>query len=350
MENDEIGKMNKDYLDEALPLQRLPLLIQLGLTYRCNYKCLHCYANERRNHITELSLSEIRGIFQQLYNMGSCAIVYSHGESLIRRDFYQAAALADEFGFYQTLMTNGYYISSANICQQLSDSGIKRIMISLDSSDRIWHDKQRSFTGAYDRVLTSIPLLKEVGIPTVGFSMAIGPHNYDQVTKVIHLALKLGIDAISLMPIRNFNGDLWDIAGKQDYSKIRQKIYDLCIEYSDKLEIYTHDPLMLPLLDARLSKKKERDDYIGANMCNVGIGMISIDPIGDVRGCNFLPRVIDNVRDNSIESIWEKLLGVYGDPADLADQTCCDCNYRKLCQGGCKAFQQSNNRDQRCIR
>ena len=94
-----------------LPELPLPLLVQLGLTYRCNLKCSHCYALYRRNR-DEFTLAEIESLADQLYAAGSASLVYSHGENMIRRDFHQAAAIFSERDFYQTLMLNGFYVRS----------------------------------------------------------------------------------------------------------------------------------------------------------------------------------------------------------------------------------------------
>ena len=125
--------------DFQLPEHPLPILVQLGLTYRCNLKCSHCYALYRRSR-EEFTLPEIESLADQLYDSGAGSVVYSHGENMIRRDFHECAAVFRDRDFHQTLMLNGYFIRTEADARALSNAGIHKAMVSIDSTEPEVHD------------------------------------------------------------------------------------------------------------------------------------------------------------------------------------------------------------------
>ncbi|MGE0795701.1 MAG: radical SAM/SPASM domain-containing protein, partial [Acidimicrobiia bacterium] len=330
-----------------LPETKLPILVQLGLTYRCNLKCSHCYALYRRDR-NEFTLSELGHLARELYDMGSAAVVYSHGENMIRRDFHEAAGLFRDLDFYQTLMLNGFYVRTDDDAARLVDAGINRTMISIDSVDPGVHDQVRGKVGAYGQAMLAIERILASEIDTVGFSCTIDRHNYRAIPEIVNLALATGVQAISFMQNRYNLRDVFDRQAWLDYVQVCREIYELMLVNRGRLDIYTHDPFMLTLLDERLADDASRADFIGANMCNVGTSMVSIDPVGNVTGCNFLPEAIGNVRDEPFADIWARLVARYSDEAEPPTGACSGCSALAACMGGCKAYHYVDKYDERC--
>jgi radical SAM protein with 4Fe4S-binding SPASM domain len=333
--------------DFQLPEIKIPILIQLGLTYRCNLKCNHCYALYRRDR-NEFSLSEIRALAHELYEAGGAAVVYSHGENMIRRDFHEAASIFRDLDFYQTLMLNGFYIHGRDDAQRLAETGICRTMVSVDSPDPEVHDQVRGKSGAYERAMCAIKYLLDSDVATVGFSCTIDRHNYGDIQAIVDLALATGVQAVSFMQNRYNMRDIFDRQLWQAYEVVCREIYELMLVYSGRLDIYTHDPFMLTVLDDRLDDPQDRADFIGANLCNVATSMVSIDPVGNVTGCNFIPEVIGNVRDEPFADIWQRLIDRYSDDTHPPSGACSGCSVLGACMGGCKAFHYVGKYDERC--
>lgn len=330
-----------------LPAAQLPILVQLGLTYRCNLACSHCYALYRRDR-AEFSLAEIHKLAGELYDAGSAAVVYSHGENMIRSDFHDAAAIFRDRDFYQTLMLNGFYVRTPADAQRLADSGINRAMTSVDSADPAIHDRVRGRAGAYGRAMSAIDLLLSSDVETVGFSSTIDSHNYDTIGDIVDLALRTGVHAISFMQNRYNLRDIFDRSLLPRYEQVCRDIYELMLEHRGRLDIYTHDPFILTLLDSRLDDEEQRAAYIGSNLCNVATSMVSIDPVGNVTGCNFIPEVIGNVRDEPFAAVWDRLVHRYSDEREPPTGACTGCSSLASCMGGCKAFHYIGKWDERC--
>lgn len=333
--------------DYQLPEVKIPILVQLGLTYRCNLKCSHCYALYRRDR-NEFSLHEVRTLANELYQAGGSAVVYSHGENMIRSDFHAAATIFRDLGFYQTLMLNGFYVRSASDARRLQDAGINRAMISVDSADPAVHDHVRGKAGAFDWARKAIDLLVDSDVPTVGFSCTVDQHNYQAIPDIVELALSTGAHAISFMQNRYNIRDVFDRPLWRDYQAVCRQLYELMLEHRGRLDIYTHDPFMLTLLDNRLDDSEARASFIGANLCNVATSMVSINPAGNVTGCNFLSEVIGNVHDEPFADIWRRLVNRYSDDREPPTGACSGCGVRSACTGGCKAFHYAGKYDERC--
>lgn len=333
--------------DFQLPAAKLPILVQLGLTYRCNLKCSHCYALYRRDR-DEFTLDEIKTLAGELYAAGSAAVVYSHGENMIRSDFHEAAAVFRDLDFYQTLMLNGFYVRDRSDAQRLAAAGINRTMISIDSVDPEVHDKVRGRAGAYGRAMSAIERLLDSDVSTVGFSCTIDRHNYAAIGEIVDLALRTGVHAISFMQNRYNLRDIFDRTLWHTYEQVCHDIYELMLRHRGRLDIYTHDPFMLTLLDDRLSDERARADFIGSNICNVATSMVSIDPVGNITGCNFIPEVIGNVRDESFAGIWQRLVERYSDELEPPTGACGGCGVLGKCMGGCKAYHYVGKYDERC--
>ncbi|MBI1758784.1 MAG: radical SAM protein [Actinobacteria bacterium] len=335
--------------DHQLPTTTIPILVQLGLTYRCNLTCSHCYALYRRDR-HEFTLDEIKNLATELHCSGSAAVVYSHGENMIRSDFHAVAATFRDLDFYQTLMLNGFYVRQRRDAQRLAGAGVNRTMISVDSADPEVHDRVRGRAGAYGRALSAVDLLLDSDVDTVGFSCTIDRHNYDAIPDIVDLAVRTGVHAVSFMQNRYnqrevFDRDLW-----LAYERVCHDIYELILRHRGRLDIYTHDPFMLTLLDDRLVDEHARAAFIGSNLCNVATSMVSIDPVGNVTGCNFIPEVIGNVRDEPFAAIWGRLVTRYSDNRQPPTGACTGCGALATCMGGCKAYHYVGKYDERCGR
>lgn len=330
-----------------LPEIKMPILAQLGLTYRCNLKCRHCYALYRRDR-NEFTLDEIRALANELYEAGSAAVVYSHGENMIRSDFHEAASIFRDLSFYQTLMLNGFYVRTPADATRLADAGINRTMVSVDSADPAVHDEVRGRAGAFDRAMRAVSLLLDSDVETVGFSCTIDRHNYAAIPDIIELAVRSGVQAISFMQNRYNLRDVFDRSLWRSYEETCRQIYELILLNQGRIDIYTHDPFMLTLLDDRLSDEHARADFIGANLCNVATSMVSIDPVGNITGCNFIPEVIGNVREEPFRVIWDRLVEKYSDEREPPTGACAQCGVLAQCMGGCKAYHYVGKYDERC--
>jgi radical SAM protein with 4Fe4S-binding SPASM domain len=319
----------------------IPYLAQIGLTYNCNYNCPHCYAKEYKNIKDTLSQEEIFHLFDQLFECGTVALTYSHGENLLRKDFSTITKYAQNKGLYQTLLTNGYLIQNHELCENIRACGIDRVLVSLDSSIPEMHNANRQNKDAYNKAINSLKLLNEVGFNSVGISFAINDANSEQIFDIIEIAISLKIKELSIMTCRDTTSFIsWT------KNQLSTEIFELIEQNKNNLEIHLHDPLLFNHLNFNKIEPELLKKSYTSNLCNVGKSLISIDPKGNVRACNFLNKVFGNIKEENVNNIWREIVAYYANYK--IHDICKKCNSYEMCEGGCKAFHFKKKKDIRC--
>ena len=114
--------------------------IRLSITDVCNFKCGYCLPNgfkiDKSDNRTFLSLEEIKRLAKGLSELGVSKIRLTGGEPTIRKDFYEIVkVIKKNSGINKTVITtNGYKLDK--FAEQLVESGLDGINISIDSLDK----------------------------------------------------------------------------------------------------------------------------------------------------------------------------------------------------------------------
>ena len=114
--------------------------IRLSITDVCNFKCGYClpngYQKDKSDNRTFLAAEEIERLAKGLSELGVCKIRLTGGEPTVRKDFFDIVKiLKSNAGIKKTVITtNGYRLDQ--IANQIVDSGLDGINISIDSLNR----------------------------------------------------------------------------------------------------------------------------------------------------------------------------------------------------------------------
>ncbi|MHB1845904.1 MAG: radical SAM protein [Deltaproteobacteria bacterium] len=100
-----------DRLSEQASAARVPMYGSLELTWRCNFRCVHCYQEGLRARHRELSAAEWRALLRELSSMGCLFLTLTGGEPLLRPDFAEIYSQAVELGFIVTIFTNASLVT-----------------------------------------------------------------------------------------------------------------------------------------------------------------------------------------------------------------------------------------------
>lgn len=87
------------------PNHRVPLTMNVQLTHKCNNHCLYCSYD--RSSSEELSVSALKEIFQQAWDIGGRRINFTGGEPLLREDLAEIIHSAKQIGFAVGISTKG---------------------------------------------------------------------------------------------------------------------------------------------------------------------------------------------------------------------------------------------------
>lgn len=133
--------------------RRVPLVVSIVVTNRCNYSCAYCDRWDGRG--SRLSTEQLRGFLREMAEMGTRRVIFTGGEPLVRKDIYGLIALCKTLGMKVNVNSNGTLVP-----QQIERlKGLDGLTISIDG-DRATHDEVRG-EGAFDAAIAAVRAARE---------------------------------------------------------------------------------------------------------------------------------------------------------------------------------------------
>lgn len=168
--------------------------VQIDPTTRCNYGCGYC----RGRDMAQLDLDPAV-LPQALEAFPAARFVELHGEGepLLHPGLFDLARTASARGLRVSLFTNGSLLTGAAV-DRLLDSGIEKVVVSVDSADPAHFHEAR--TGRLAQVIEGIERLiarrnaRGLTAPAVGLSASIQRRFVDDVPGLIALTRSTGAD------------------------------------------------------------------------------------------------------------------------------------------------------------
>jgi len=238
-----------------------------------------------------LDKNEYKRILSEVQDLGAATINIVGGEPFLNKDFIEIIKSIDKERSQTVIFTNGYFIKDK--VKYLKNTSVVSIIISIDSPDHKEHDRIKGIEGIFDRAVDAVKEVRKnkflCGISHVVYKEDIYNNN---LVNLIEFGSKLKVNQIVLfdaIPTGKIKGrkDLdWE---EKDY----KRYLEICSHYHDKKNY----PGIFPYYYLRSSKS------IG---CAGGVLYFYISPYGDVCPCYFNPFSIGNVRNDSINDLWDK--------------------------------------------
>lgn len=296
------------------------------LSKRCNLKCNHCYIPDNLKNY-ELTLNDWIRITDRCFELGVYMIKLTGGEPMLNNYFYDLVDYIKSKKIKIRLYTNGSFLNRESI-HSLKLLGLDQIQISMDGASPSTHDSFRNTKGNYNKILSSLPLLEEVGIPVI-LSFTVSSFNAKDIDSFIETAKKFSNVKVVVSPYINYhqtyqNKESFLNIHDEEINKIKKCFYENQNIWSDKTRYYL-----------TYSNK-----FIG--FCGLGIYSLYIDSYGKVLLCPLLNQdenIVGDLRQDSLQEIWENstLLREYRKKT-LADiNECNTCINSHICRGGCRA-------------
>lgn len=295
------------------------------ITRRCNLKCITCYIQDNKQKETEeLTLTEIKVLFQRLKAEGFNLITISGGEPLLRKDLKEVIVSANQAFDGVKLNTNGTLIDrEMGIFLKEQKVGI---MISLDGVEQEANDRIRG-EGTYVRILEAIRLLKKIGHEKIVVSTTVTGLNVGEVSLIYELCRQLGVEV-------TYGIFLESGRGRCNRETLSVPTSGLIRGYTDmlKLEIASCQPQRL--IPPFLTRTKTH--------CGAVRSTVNIMPNGDVFPC---PNLIEpewkigNLKGRTLRQLIADNEIVHKVAAREVKNVprCKNCSIRYICGGGCMA-------------
>jgi AdoMet-dependent heme synthase len=308
--------------------RNVPLSVHLDLTYRCNERCVHCYLDHEDHG--ELTTPECLAILEQLAVSGALFLTLSGGEIFLRKDLEEILVCARRLHFDVSLKTNALLVTPTRAAM-LASLGVRRVQISVYSSDPNVHDAVTKVPGSLDRSLSAIPLLIERGIG-VKLACPLMKQNVLAYRGVMALAEKLGVPYVLDLTITPMmDGSSGPLDHRASASALLPVLQDAELRACSASPRTETD---LPLaLGSGVSSGMESSAYDDVP-CSAGHNSCYISPYGDVFACVQLPIPAGNLRRQRFAEIWS------GSPAlqkvraarESELTVCSRCQLRRYCE------------------
>ena len=331
--------------------------MNLMLTGRCNYNCLHCFnAADNSERAEEWDFDALLTLLDQAADCGIHAISLTGGEPMLHPRFDDVVRAICERGMVlEKLTTNGSLLTEDTLAMFRELHAFPEIKISFDGIGH--HDRMRGRKGAEEDALRAFRLCADKGFRSFAQTQVFRD-NLDSMYDTLCLLEDTGVNTTRI--IRTTETRRWlknSPQGSLPYEQYFSSMLDLAERYMR--EDHTMDVIMWRYLclnpkDRAYSlipeRHKDGRDRPTEAVCVGNRTMIAVTCEGDVAPClqmcgeltPFRTRY-DSLKERSLADILREGSWLNAVCANLyalrANNTECDsCRWFGRCGGGCRAL------------
>ncbi len=181
-----------------------PLSLSIEPTTSCNLRCPECPSGLRQFTRPKGMLNPqlLGSILDQTEKDLIYLNLYFQGEPMLNPDFFELVRMARERGVFTNTSSNAHYFA-LDKARALVDSGLDRLIISIDGTDQDTYKKYR-VGGKLEKVIEGTRNLvrakKENSNrgPLLFFQFLVSSHNEHQIEDVKALGKSIGVDHVLL--------------------------------------------------------------------------------------------------------------------------------------------------------
>jgi MoaA/NifB/PqqE/SkfB family radical SAM enzyme len=283
-----------------------PSTCTLHVTTRCQLNCYHCSAARyKAPERQELTTEEWLSVIKQAEKLGVYIIVFTGGEPLLREDLCTLISAVDRERAHANIFTNGLLLTAENVTR-LRAAGLFAAMVSLDDPRPEKHEELRRVPGGFQRTVDGMKRALDAGL-FIGLSTYVSPRGLREgrVEEMIELGRSIGVQELTVFDIIP-TGKLLPMDRDQLLSPAdKAKLIAMEDEYNRKPG-YPHI-----ITQAKINGPQGEGCFAGANQ-------FYMTAYGDFDPCDFTPLTFGNIRDDTLATLWTRLLAhpAYQHPCD----------------------------------
>lgn len=300
------------------------LIIAWELTAACNLSCQYCRASASHEPDQgELDTDEAKRFVESIAPLKPMLIL-SGGEPLLRPDLFQIIRLAVSLGIRVSLASNGTLITSG-LAEEIADSGVSRVSISLDGADAAMHDHGRG-QGSFERSIRGIENLR--GRVDFQINFTVTQKNQSELIRIFDLAEKLGAAALHIFfLVPTGRGREEDVI-----TPVRQE--EMLRQIEGEMDRRTLEVQVT--CAPQYARLKKPGHGRGSGGCLAGRRFVFVSRKGEVYPCGYLPLRVGSVREKNFIEIWENSPELQALREGRLKGKCGRCEFSRSC-GGCRA-------------
>lgn len=192
----------------------LPVSLTIEPTTSCNLRCPECPSGLRSftRPTGKINFELFKGIIDEMHQTLVYLNLYFQGEPYLHPEFDQLTRYAVSRNIYTATSTNGHFLDEEN-CRRTIESGLDRLIISIDGTDQETYQKYR-IGGCLDKVVTGTRILLKFrgksgsNKPFIVYQFLAFKHNEHQIFGIKSLGKELGVDAVWIKTAQVYNYEI----------------------------------------------------------------------------------------------------------------------------------------------
>lgn len=316
----------------------------------CDQPCQHCGSRAGKPREAELSTAEVLEVGDALHRMGCREIALIGGEAYLRKDLPTIVRFLVDKGMRVAMQTGGRALNEER-AKMLADAGLAAVGVSIDGPAPI-HDQLRGNRGSHRAALRALDNATAAGM-LVTSNVQINRLNHRHLRELADEIRSHGVVAWQTA----LTVPMGEAADRPEWILEPWRVVDVIntlatiqldaakqfdpAKETTPFNVYVSNNIgYYGPYEQVLRSRPGGNDVVWAG-CKAGVNTIGIESNGRIKGCPSLPSgpyVGGNVRDLSLEQIWE-----HAEPIRFArDRTldelwgfCKTCYFAEHCQGGC---------------
>ncbi len=306
-----------------------PYRMDLAITYRCNNKCVHCYAGGPRQ-TAELSTGGWMAVIDKLHGLGIPQVVFTGGEPTMREDLVQLIAYAQKQELVSGLVSNGRKLMDKTYLQSLIAAGLDHVQITVESNDAKVHDEITGTSGSWAETVQGLQNALSLPIYTTT-NTTLNTINVDGIDATIEFLHGLGVKHFACNSLI-YSGKAPAIAEsfaleeatlEPILNRIKEKTSKLGMDFTwyTPTEYCEVNPIQLDL---------------GIKSCSACRINMAIEPDGTVIPCqSYTIAPLGNILKDDWKKIWNHPVCQKVRARKYAPEKCFECPSLNICGGGC---------------
>ena len=240
-----------------------PPFLSIEPTNKCNLKCLQCPVGmgTLKRKRGEMDILTFKKIIDTTKDYLIYLMLYFQGEPFLNQDIFSMIKYAGEHNVYVVLNTNGHFIRTFKDGERIIQSGLNRIIFSLDGATEESYKIYRS-GGDFNTVITGIKNLVEAKKalmskkPKISIQFIVMKHNENAIEEIKKLAGILGVNDVLLKSVQVYDEEGYEnllpsLERFRRYKKrdgkiiLKKRINNRCIRIFLS-SVITYDGMVLP--------------------------------------------------------------------------------------------------------
>lgn len=292
----------KEALSVALDgTHHVPVIIGFEMVTACNITCLHCARWRKPPVSNPLTIEEWRRLVLEVRALsGPCHLIMPQGggEPLIdARNVLDVVRLASRSGIATSITTNATLLDEA-MAQEICDSGLGALNISLDGIRPETHDLSRNAPGTFDKVMSAVGFMKKKGRRSmVRINTIVSGNSCEELADLAEWVRQERLEGVQFNALHPRGSD-WARLWPKDVAGVCRAL-DRLIELKKRGYPIWNTAANLELMKSYFREpSREYPEFL----CAAHAGLI-VRKSGLVHLCRFMGPVGD-VRKGSLSEIW----------------------------------------------